>query len=132
MKNFFYSFLQAAIICVAVVFSFWLLEEGTRHSYTPDWIDLLCVWTIVLWIVSILSIIYKKKLLHMPGEFMSVVILCVLLVAGTLIDTYYTINILFDDIIINGKINQALLCLMLWVMSVCLILMCKKMILKNK
>lgn len=132
MKNFFYSFLQAVIISATIVFSFWLLEEGTKRSYTPNWIDLLCVWTIVLWIVSILSVIYKKKLLHMTGKVISVVILCVLLVAGTLIDTYYTINILFDDIVIKSKINQALLCLVLWVMSVCLILMCKKMILKNK
>lgn len=61
MKKLFYSFLQAVIISVAVVFSFWLLEEGTKYFYTPDWIDLLYVWTIVLWIVSILSIIYKRN-----------------------------------------------------------------------
>ena len=129
MKKFVYTILQVIILIAAISISLWTLEEATK-LIPPSWIDLLYVWTIVLWVISILSIIFRKKILQMKGYAMAITIICCLCIAGAIIDTYYAIDIISQDIILTSKINQSLLCIGLWAVSAGLLIYSRRLVKK--
>lgn len=130
MKKTIFIILQLLVTVAAIVLTFWTIEEATK-LHTPSWMDLLYVWTIVLWVVAILSFVFKKKILQLSGLSMTLVILCALLTAGAIIDTYYTIDILSHNIVAKSKINQSLLCVLFWAVSISLFFIAKKRISSN-
>lgn len=131
MKKTIFIILQLLVVVAAIVLTFWTIEESTK-LHSPRWIDLLYVWSIVLWIVAILSFVFKKKILQMSGLTMTLVILCAVLTAGAIIDTYYAIDILSQDIVAKSKLNQSLLCVLFWSVSITLFVLARKRITSGK
>ena len=125
MKKVVYIILQVILLIATIGISCWTLEEATKR-YVPDWIDYLYVWTAVLWLASILSFVFKKKIISLDGLTMTLVILCSLFVLGAVIYTYYAFSIVSSDIILKGKINQSIICISLWIVSVVLFIVSRK------
>ena len=125
MKKVVYIILQVILLIATIGISCWTLEEATKR-YVSDWIDYLYVWTAVLWLASILSFVFKKKIISLDGLTMTLVILCSLFVLGAVVDTYYAFSIVSSDIILEGKINQSIICISLWIVSVVLFIVSRK------
>ncbi len=126
MKRTIYTILQVIIFAATIAFSFWALEEGTKR--TPhSWVTLLYVWTAVLWVLSVLSVVFRKKITSMKGLPMTMTILSALGFAGAAIDTYYAIDTLSQNVVQSAKVNQSLLCLGIWVVAICLSIFSRKL-----
>lgn len=131
MKRYFFIFFQTILVIATLLMTVWTIEEATKRS-RHDWEALLYVWSAVLWILSILSLVFKKKILQLKGYVMTIVILCGLFFVGSVVDTYYVADILSKDIVFSSKLNQSILCISLWTISVLLFLYSRKLILKKK
>lgn len=131
MKRYFFIFFQTILVAATLLMTVWTIEEATKRV-PHDWVPLLYVWSAVLWILSILSLVFKKKILQLKGYVMTIVILCGLFFVGSVVDTYYVADILSKDIVFSSKLNQSILCISLWTISVLLFLYSRKLIRKNK
>lgn len=119
MKKYVFCILQGILVGATIAISLWTLNEATK-TCGHSWVDLLYAWTTVLWILTILSFVFKKSVLSMKTSAMTVMILCTLCVGGSIIDTYYAFDIFNSSVGQSSKINQILLCVILWFSSILL------------
>lgn len=131
MKRTIYTILQIIVFSAAIFFSIWSVEEATTlHSHS--WRDLVYVWAIVLCGLAVLSVVFRKKITSMEGLPMTILILLALSFAGALIDTYYANGILHAKVIQSVKVNQSILCLSIWAVTICLFLYFRKLTKKQE
>lgn len=115
-----FTIVQVLVLLAALALSCWTLEEATKRT-SPDWIGYLYIWDAVLWLLLVLSMVFRKKILRMSIGTACLTTLSGLCVGGAVIDTLYAVGLVLGSYPLNGKINQSLLCLALWAASACLI-----------